>query len=107
MVPNVSLYCIFVDLLSLQLLWEDYADRILCLSGDIGHLDEENFLFISDRAKEIIIRGGENISSIAVENAFYVDSRIKDAAVVPVKDDAMGELVALVPSFAFHIRAIH
>lgn len=65
-------------------------------SGDIGHVDEEGFLFISDRAKEIIIRGGENISSIAVENAFYVDSRIKDAAVVPVKDDAMGELVAYV-----------
>lgn len=80
------------------------TNRIVCFtSGDIGHLDEENFLFISDRAKEIIIRGGENISSIAVENAFYVDSRIKDAAVVPVKDDAMGELVALVISFIVSI----
>ncbi|KAK4705766.1 hypothetical protein P7C70_g424, partial [Phenoliferia sp. Uapishka_3] len=65
-------------------------------SGDVGHLDEEGWLYISDRAKEIIIRGGENISTVAVENALYRDERIKDCAVVPVPDPKLGELVAAV-----------
>lgn len=65
-------------------------------SGDLGHLDEEGWLYISDRAKEIIVRGGENISTVSVENALYRDERIKDAAVVPVPDAHLGELVAAV-----------
>lgn len=72
-------------------------------TGDVGHLDEAGFLYISDRAKEIIIRGGENISTISVEDVLYADSRIKDTAVVPVPDRKLGELVAYVDSLTrFH-----
>ncbi|KAK7053301.1 hypothetical protein VNI00_003927 [Paramarasmius palmivorus] len=67
-------------------------------TGDIGVMDEEGFLYVKDRAKDIIIRGGENIASIAVENALYLDSRVMEAAAVGVPDQRLGELVAVVVS---------
>ncbi|PPQ98616.1 hypothetical protein CVT24_003949 [Panaeolus cyanescens] len=67
-------------------------------TGDIGYLDEEGFLFIKDRVKDIIIRGGENIDSVTVENALYADSRVLEAAAVGVPDERLGELVAAVVS---------
>ncbi|TDL21288.1 long-chain-fatty-acid-CoA ligase [Rickenella mellea] len=63
-------------------------------SGDLGYLDEEGFLFIKDRVKDIMIRGGENIHSIEVEDALYKDERILEAAAVSVPDKRLGELVA-------------
>ncbi|KAI5477431.1 hypothetical protein MNV49_006423 [Pseudohyphozyma bogoriensis] len=77
--------------------WRDpKASEAFKKDGWFQTLDEEGFLYISDRAKEIIIRGGENISTITVENALYSDPRVKDAAVVPVPDAKLGELVAAV-----------
>lgn len=67
-------------------------------TGDAGYLDNDGFLFISDRFKDIVIRGGENISSEEVENAIYQDDRIAEAACVAVPDDLLGELVALAVS---------
>ncbi|KAG6811895.1 hypothetical protein H0H92_005353 [Tricholoma furcatifolium] len=67
-------------------------------TGDLGFLDEEGFLYIKDRLKDIIIRGGENIDSVSVENALYQDSRILEAAAVSVPDERLGELVAAVVS---------
>lgn len=67
-------------------------------TGDLGYLDEENFLFIKDRLKDVIIRGGENIDSVSVENALYSDDRILEAAAVGVPDERLGELVAAVVS---------
>ncbi|KAL0955924.1 hypothetical protein HGRIS_002116 [Hohenbuehelia grisea] len=67
-------------------------------TGDLGSLDEDGFLYIHDRIKDIIIRGGENISSVSVENALYEDSRILEAAAVGVPDERLGELVAAVVS---------
>ncbi|KAF9268898.1 acetyl-CoA synthetase-like protein [Marasmius fiardii PR-910] len=67
-------------------------------TGDIGMLDEEGFLYVKDRIKDIIIRGGENIASIAVENALYTDTRVMEAAAVGVPDSRLGELVAAVVS---------
>ncbi|KAF9071752.1 hypothetical protein BDP27DRAFT_1500612 [Rhodocollybia butyracea] len=72
-------------------------------TGDIGVMDEEGFLYIRDRIKDIIIRGGENISSIAVENALYADSRVLEAAAVGVPDKRLGELVAAVVS----VKPVH
>ncbi|ORY88277.1 AMP-dependent synthetase and ligase [Leucosporidium creatinivorum] len=63
-------------------------------TGDLGYLDDEGFLYISDRAKDIIIRGGENISSVSVETEIYRHPAVLDAAVVPVPDAKLGELVA-------------
>ncbi|KAG6837737.1 hypothetical protein H0H93_003539 [Arthromyces matolae] len=72
-------------------------------TGDLGLLDEEGFLYIKDRCKDfslkdIIIRGGENIDSVSVENALYRDPRISEAAAVGVPDERLGELVAAVVS---------
>ncbi|KAI4526440.1 acetyl-CoA synthetase-like protein [Schizophyllum commune Loenen D] len=70
-------------------------------TGDIGYLDSEGFLHIKDRIKDIIIRGGENVDSVAVENALYNDPRVVQAACVGVPDARLGELVTAV----VHVRA--
>jgi len=62
-------------------------------TGDIGHFDADGFLVISDRKKDIIIRGGENIASREVEEVLLADPAIVDAAVVAWPDDRMGEVV--------------
>ena len=69
------------------------ADNYL-RTGDVGYLDEDNYLFIVDRKKDIIIRGGENISSAEVEAAIYSHPAVSEAAVFGVPDDRLGEVVA-------------
>ncbi len=61
-------------------------------TGDLGYLDEDGYLFIVDRKKDIIIRGGENISCIEVEQAIYAHPDIAEASVFGVPDDRFGEL---------------
>ena len=70
-------------------------------SGDIGYLDEDNYLFIVDRKKDIIIRGGENISAADVEAALYSCHDVAEAAVFGAPDDRLGE----VPVAVIHARA--
>ncbi|KAG5733854.1 2-succinylbenzoate--CoA ligase [Termitomyces sp. T112] len=65
-------------------------------TGDLGYLDEEGYLYVKDRIKDIIIRGGENIDSTTVENALYADSRVMEAAAVAVPHERLGEVVAAV-----------
>ncbi|GAA6034938.1 hypothetical protein JCM8097_009375 [Rhodosporidiobolus ruineniae] len=65
-------------------------------SGDLGYVDEEGFVYLVDRAKDIIIRSGENISSVAVENALLLHPAVKEVAVVPVPCEVHGEQVAAV-----------
>ncbi|PKP82770.1 MAG: cyclohexanecarboxylate-CoA ligase [Alphaproteobacteria bacterium HGW-Alphaproteobacteria-18] len=62
-------------------------------TGDIGFLDDSGFLHITDRKKDIIIRGGENISSREVEDAMRSLPGVTDAAAVAVKDERLGERV--------------
>jgi acyl-CoA synthetase (AMP-forming)/AMP-acid ligase II len=63
-------------------------------TGDIGQLDKEGYLRIVDRKKDIIIRGGENISSKEVEDVLALHPAISEAAVVAWPDDRLGERVA-------------
>lgn len=63
-------------------------------TGDIGFMDDQGFLYIVDRKKEIIIRGGENISCIEVEAAIYQHPAVAEAAVFGVPDERLGEAVA-------------
>lgn len=65
-------------------------------SGDLGKFDDEGFLYIVDRAKDLIIRGGENISCLEVENRAYQFSGVAEAAVFSVPDEVLGERVGLV-----------
>ncbi len=62
-------------------------------TGDAGYQDEENFLYIVDRIKDIIIRGGENISCLEVEAAIYAHADVAEAAVFSLPDERLGEIV--------------
>ena len=67
------------------------ADRYF-LTGDIGYLDADGYLFIVDRKKDIIIRGGENISCQEVEAAIYEHPGVAEAAVFGLADERFGEV---------------
>jgi acyl-CoA synthetase (AMP-forming)/AMP-acid ligase II len=69
-------------------------------TGDIGYLDEDGYLFIVDRKKEIIIRGGENISAAEVEAACYACPSVGEVAVFGAADERLGE----VPVAVVHLR---
>jgi fatty-acyl-CoA synthase len=60
-------------------------------TGDVGYMDEDGFLYITDRKKDMIISGGENIASSEVERVLHLLSEIEDAAVVGVADTQWGE----------------
>jgi acyl-CoA synthetase (AMP-forming)/AMP-acid ligase II len=65
-------------------------------SGDIGRLDDEGYLYIVDRLKDMLIRGGENISSAEVEAALFTHPDVLEAAVIGVPHDTLGEEVGAV-----------
>lgn len=63
-------------------------------TGDLGLLDDEGFIFIKDRAKDMIIRGGENIACREVEDAIYEHPDVFEAAVFGLPEERLGEQVA-------------
>ena len=63
-------------------------------SGDLGRLDEEGFIFVEDRAKDMVLRGGENIYCAEVEAAIYDCDDVHEAAVFGMPHDRLGEEVA-------------
>lgn len=65
-------------------------------TGDAGYLDEDGFLFILDRVKDMIISGGENIYPVEVENALCSHPGVAEAAVIGVPDERWGEAVKAV-----------
>jgi fatty-acyl-CoA synthase len=72
-------------------------------TGDIGYLDDDNFLFIVDRAKDMIITGGFNVYSTEVEQALMAHPDIQDCAVVGRPDEKWGErVVAVVQPLSGH-----
>jgi fatty-acyl-CoA synthase len=79
-------------------------------TGDVGHLDADGFLFLTDRKKDMIVSGGENIASSEVERVLYELPHIIEAAVIGVADDRWGErpvaVVVLAEGAAFAPEAI-
>ncbi len=63
-------------------------------TGDIGYLDEDGFLFINDRKKDMVIRGGENIACPEVEAAIAEHPDVLEASVFGVPDERLGEILA-------------
>jgi acyl-CoA synthetase (AMP-forming)/AMP-acid ligase II len=61
-------------------------------TGDVGYLDEDGYLFIVDRKKDIIIRGGENIAAAEVEAACYACPDVAEASVFGAPDERLGEV---------------
>jgi acyl-CoA synthetase (AMP-forming)/AMP-acid ligase II len=62
-------------------------------TGDGGTIDDDNYVVISDRKKDVIITGGENVSSIEVEDAIFQHPEITEVAVIGIPDEKWGELV--------------
>lgn len=65
-------------------------------TGDIGHIDEDGFLFITDRTKDMILTGAENVASSEVESVIYQLPQVEEAAVIGLPDERWGERVVAV-----------
>jgi long-chain acyl-CoA synthetase len=74
---------------------ETIVEGWLC-SGDLGRIDEDGFLYIEDRAKDMVLRAGENVYSAEVETAIYEHPGVYEAAVFGVPHERLGEEVACV-----------
>jgi long-chain acyl-CoA synthetase len=62
-------------------------------TGDAAYMDEDGYVFIYDRVKDMIVTGGENVYPAEVENALFGHPSIADAAVIGVPDETWGEAV--------------
>ncbi len=87
--------------------WNNQAASAACMTddlffrtGDIGYLDPDGYLFIVDRKKDIIIRGGENISCQEVEATLYEHPAVAEACVFGLPDERLGE----VPGATVHLQ---
>jgi long-chain acyl-CoA synthetase len=69
-------------------------------TGDIARLDDEGFVYILDRAKDMLIRGGENVYCVEVEDVLYAHPAVMDAAVVGIPHRVLGEEVGAVVQLA-------
>jgi acyl-CoA synthetase (AMP-forming)/AMP-acid ligase II len=65
-------------------------------TGDVGHLDEEGFLYLVDRSNDMIVTGGENVYSIEVENALSTHPAVAEVAVIGVPHPTWGEQVCAI-----------
>ena len=66
------------------------------LTGDVAQIDEDGFIWLVDRAKDVIISGGENIYPVQIENFLSSYKKIKDVAVIGLADERLGEIVAAI-----------
>ncbi|WP_324261671.1 class I adenylate-forming enzyme family protein [Altererythrobacter sp. H2] len=73
-----------------------FTDDMYFRTGDLGRLDEDGYLFIVDRKRDIIIRGGENVTCIEVEDAIYAHDAIAECSVFGLPDERYGEIVGAV-----------
>jgi acyl-CoA synthetase (AMP-forming)/AMP-acid ligase II len=72
-------------------------------TGDVGYVDEDGYIYLRDRVKDMIIRAGENIYPAEIENALHKSPAVADVAVIGIPDDRWGEAVlALVVPAAGH-----
>ena len=62
-------------------------------TGDLGYMDDHGFLYLVDRAKDMIVTGGENVYSVEVEEALYRHESVLEVAVFGIPDDRWGEAV--------------
>ena len=66
------------------------------LTGDMAKVDEDGFIWLVDRKKDLVICGGENIFPVEIENFLMENSKVKDAAVIGLPDERLGEVAAAV-----------
>jgi len=66
------------------------------LTGDIARVDEDGFIWLVDRKKDIIITGGENIFPVEIEDFLMENRKVQDAVVIGIPDERLGEIVAAI-----------
>ena len=66
------------------------------LTGDMARMDEDGFIYLVDRKKDVIISGGENIYPVQIEDHLRAHGAIKDVAVIGLPDDRLGEIAAAI-----------
>jgi acyl-CoA synthetase (AMP-forming)/AMP-acid ligase II len=66
------------------------------LTGDMAKLDEDGFIWLVDRKKDVIITGGENIFPVEIEDFLMENEKIQDAAVIGIPDERLGEIGAAI-----------
>jgi long-chain acyl-CoA synthetase len=81
--------------------WGWAAEQVIddegCIhTGDLGRLDDQGYLYVTGRSKDIIIRGGENVSPVLIEQRLYEHPAIAEAAVIGLAHEQLGEEVAAV-----------
>ncbi len=65
-------------------------------TGDMARQDEDGFIWLVDRKKDIIITGGENVFPVEVEDFLHTNPKVKDAAAIGLPDDRLGEIIAVI-----------
>ncbi len=65
-------------------------------TGDVGYLDSDGFLYIVDRIKDMVVTGGENVSSVEVENVLLEHPSVLEAAIIGLPDQRWGETVVAI-----------
>jgi len=66
------------------------------LTGDMARVDEDGFIWLVDRKKDVIITGGENIFPVEIEDFLMDNPKLQDAAVIGLPDERLGEIVAAI-----------
>jgi acyl-CoA synthetase (AMP-forming)/AMP-acid ligase II len=66
------------------------------LTGDIARVDDDGFIWLVDRAKDVIITGGENIFPVEIENHIMGHSKVQDVGVIGLPDERLGEIVTAI-----------
>jgi acyl-CoA synthetase (AMP-forming)/AMP-acid ligase II len=65
-------------------------------TGDMAKMDEDGFIYLVDRKKDVIISGGENLYPVQIENFLRTHEAIKDIAVIGMPDERLGEIAAAI-----------
>jgi acyl-CoA synthetase (AMP-forming)/AMP-acid ligase II len=66
------------------------------LTGDMARQDEDGFIFLVDRKKDVIVSGGENIYPVQIEDFIRANNKVKDVAVIGMPDKRLGEITAAI-----------
>ncbi len=89
--PNMMLGYVNRDQDTQKMLWRDTDGKLFFRSGDIGRLDEDGFLYLMDRKRDVIISGGFNVYATDLEEVLARHPTVRDVAVVGVPSDKWGE----------------